>query len=206
MKILVVAATAGEIERLAASPGSGRHHIDFLVTGAGMVPTAVKVSRALARASYSVALNFGVCGAFDRSIEIGSVVHVASDRLPELGAEDGDAFLTLDEIGLAGEQTFANPAPPASRTLAALPAVAGITVNTVHGSVHSIDAVVARFHPQVESMEGAAFMSACLANETPFAQVRAVSNVVERRNRASWKLADAVAALNRAAEAILDEL
>ena len=32
-------------------------------------------------------------------------------------------------------------------------------------------------------MEGAAFMYACLIQGVPFAQVRAVSNIVERRNR-----------------------
>ena len=38
-------------------------------------------------------------------------------------------------------------------------------------------------------MEGAAFMYACLIAGVPFAQVRAVSNRVERRNRAAWDLA-----------------
>ena len=40
-------------------------------------------------------------------------------------------------------------------------------------------------------MEGAAFMYACLVQGLPFAQVRAVSNVVERRNRGAWKMAEA---------------
>jgi futalosine hydrolase len=44
-------------------------------------------------------------------------------------------------------------------------------------------------------MEGAAFMYACLMQEIPFAQIRAVSNVVERRNRGAWKVQEAIAAL-----------
>ena len=49
-------------------------------------------------------------------------------------------------------------------------------------------------------MEGAAFMQACLIHDVVFAQVRAVSNVVERRNRDAWKLAEAIGSLgsNRA--------
>ena len=35
-------------------------------------------------------------------------------------------------------------------------------------------------------------MYACLIHGVPFAQVRAVSNVVERRNRDAWKLAEAI--------------
>ena len=76
----------------------------------------------------------------------------------------------------------------------------------VHGSERSIAAVVRRFAPQVESMEGAAFMQACLAHEVAFAEVRAVSNVVERRNRDAWKLADAIGALGTTALSILDGL
>ena len=41
-------------------------------------------------------------------------------------------------------------------------------------------------------MEGAAFMSACLIHKVPFAQVRAVSNLVERRDRGSWKMGEAI--------------
>ena len=89
-------------------------------------------------------------------------------------------------------------------TLAALPAVRGITVNTVHGNDRSIADVVARCRPQVESMEGAAFMYACLINDVRFAQVRAVSNIVEKRNRGAWRMADAIRNLGTAALAILE--
>ena len=58
-----------------------------------------------------------------------------------------------------------------SAALQKLPAVRGITVNTVHGNERSIADTVRRFDPQVESMEGAGFMYACLIHEAPFAQV-----------------------------------
>ena len=44
-------------------------------------------------------------------------------------------------------------------------------------------------------MEGAAFMHSSLIAGVPFAQVRAVSNAVERRNRGAWKLDQAIGAL-----------
>jgi futalosine hydrolase len=79
--------------------------------------------------------------------------------------------------------------------IARLPGATGITVNTVHGNELSIARVVERFQPVVETMEGAAFMYACLVSGVRFAQVRAVSNMVEKRNRAVWKMGEAVAAL-----------
>ena len=160
-----------------------------------MVATATWCSRVLSAERFDVALNLGVCGSFRPEIFPGAVVHVVSDRLAELGAEDGDAFLTIQEMKLLGDDEFpftggrlVNASPPVLGVLASMRAVNGITVNTVHGNDDSIARVTKRFSPDVESMEGAAFMYACLIQGVPFAQVRAVSNMVERRNRAAWKL------------------
>ena len=217
MRILIVTATRMEVAPLLAafhqiaerrakltSHGYGAHEVDVLVTGVGMVPTAAWCAHALARNTYDVALNFGVCGSFDRALPPGTVVHVVADRIAELGAEDDDAFLTMEELNLPGDVEFVNTAPPANPVLAELPAVTGVSVNTVHGNTRSIAAVTARFHPQVESMEGAAFMAACLMYEVPFAQIRAVSNLVERRNRDAWKLEEAIVNLNATALRFLD--
>jgi futalosine hydrolase len=200
LKVLIVAATDAELAQLVTS----RYDVECLITGVGMAATAARCAKALAGGAYGLALNFGVCGSFDPALPAGRVVHVVADRFSELGAEDGDAFLTLDELGLPGEREIINVRPPANDALARLPAVRGITVNTVHGNAASIAAVRRRFDPQVESMEGAAFMYACLLNDVPFAQVRAVSNLVEPRNRAAWKMAEAITALAVAARDILN--
>ena len=201
MRILIVAATAVEIAPLARA---GRPGVEVLLTGVGMVPTAVRCATALAMERYDFALNLGLCGSFDPSLPPGAVVHVVEDRIAELGAEDGGRFLSIEDLQLTGDHHFVNAAPPANAALARLPAARGITVNTVHGSTASIDAVVRRFSPQVESMEGAAFMCACLQHRVAFAQVRAVSNVVERRNRAAWKMDEAIERLNAAAREIVE--
>ncbi len=219
LAVLIVAATPAEIAPVVAAFGPGTQvdartcrytfhgrTIDVLTTGVGMVPTSAWATRALVRSRYAVALNFGVCGSFDRTLAPGQVVHVVSDVFAEIGAEDGDAFLDLAALNLAGEDLVTNEHPPGNAALDALPHVTGITVNTVHGNERTIAAIVDRLHPQVESMEGAAFMYACHINDTPFAQVRAVSNAIERRNRAAWKLQDAVAALGRTALEILSTL
>ncbi len=226
MQILVVAATDGEIGPLLAQLGDatprgprlagyrhGSRGIDVLTTGVGMVATAAWCSRALMAASYDLAFNFGVCGAFDPALAAGTVVHVTADRMAELGAEDGSAFLTIQDLALVGDNEFpfqagqlVNAAPPASAALRRLPAVSGITVNTVHGDDRSIARTIERFGPEVESMEGAAFMYACLVHGVPFAQVRAVSNVVERRNRGAWNMPAAIRALNGAALEVLNDV
>jgi futalosine hydrolase len=223
--MLIVAATAAEIDPLLAalkgrSNSDGRlrsctradHEIDVLTTGVGMVATAAWSSRVLATRDYDVALNLGVCGSFDREIPAGDVVHVISEELPEMGAEADDAFLTLHDLKLLARDDFPfrdgrlmNAEPPTIEVLQALPRVHGITVNTVHGRDSSIAAVRQRCEPQVETMEGAAFMYSCLIRGTPFAEIRAVSNVVEKRNREVWKLGEAIDNLNSAALRIIDQ-
>jgi futalosine hydrolase len=203
MRILIVAATPVEFR---APRSSSPHRMDVLTTGVGMVAAAARTARALAGSTYDLALNFGVCGSFDRALPPGTVVHVVSDRIAELGAEDDEAFLTIEEMSLPADPVFANPAPPANAALRQLPIVTGITVNTVHGRQSSIDEAVRRFNPQVESMEGAGFMCACLISGVPFAQVRAVSNFVERRHREAWKMDEAIGNLGRVASWILESL
>jgi futalosine hydrolase len=221
----MVAATALEVapltsclelspERAVLRHGRYRHQpIDLLVTGVGMVATAAWCAHTLARHSYDLAINLGVCGSFDPALPPGTVVHVTSDRMTELGAEDGEVFLTVQQLQLLAASEFpftdgwlVNQAPPSNGPLEQLPNARGITVNTVHGAEASVAAVVDRFSPQVESMEGAAFMYACLIAGVPFAQVRAVSNIVERRNRAAWKMPMAIEHLGRAALDILGAL
>src|SRR5262245_25785130 len=224
MKILIVSASAEEIAPIVArlrhiaesdervkAYKFAKHDVDVVTSGVGMVATAVWCSRALARAPYDLALNFGLCGTFDPAINTGTVVNVQSERIAELGAEDDEKFLTIHELQLLGENDFPftrgrllNAAPPKNLALGMLPLVDAITVNTVHGNPRSIAAVAERFKPQIESMEGAAFMYACLVHGVLFAAVRAVSNVVERRNRASWNLHGALRSLEQASLHILD--
>ncbi len=224
MHMLIAAATAAELGPLVARFGAGTargarrchythagHDIDVLITGVGMVATAAWCSRAFADRRYDLALNLGLCGSFDRSLSPGTVVHVVSDRVSELGAEDGERFLTIEELGLgdAGDVPFGraelvNTRPPDNAALKRLRTASAISVNTAHGSEQSIARVVERFNPDVESMEGAAFMYACLMHEVPFAQIRAVSNVVERRDRSRWRMETAIAALAAAALAVVE--
>jgi futalosine hydrolase len=224
MRILVVTATDAEVAQLVASldPHTGRssrlksytrhrHTVDVLTTGVGMVATATWCSGVFARERYDLVVNAGVCGSFRPALPPGSVVHVTADRVADLGAEDGEAFLSVQELKLVGDDEFpwtrgrlVNSAPPDNAVLRSLPVGDAITVNTVHGQDATIARAVERYNPHVESMEGAAFMYACLVHGVSFAQVRAVSNIVERRNRPAWKLSQAIDALAGTVLTIID--
>jgi futalosine hydrolase len=203
MRILAVAATEAEIPRLTTSRIAS-HDLDVLITGVGMVATAAHTARALTATRYDQAFNFGVCGCFDATVPLGTVVHVTIDQLSELGAEDGDQFVPFSAMGLPGTSVFTNDHVPDNAVLRELPVVTGITVNTVHGHEPTIGALRSRLQPHVESMEGAAFAQACAIAGVPYAQVRAISNAVGRRNRDAWRLELAIHNLNDVARRIIE--
>jgi futalosine hydrolase len=105
---------------------------------------------------------------------------------------------------LPGTSVFTNDHVPDNAVLRELPVVTGITVNTVHGHEPTIGALRSRLQPHVESMEGAAFAQACAIAGVPYAQVRAISNAVGRRNRDAWRLELAIHNLNDVARRIIE--
>ncbi len=195
MKLLIVAATkyelAGLIEHYDLQDDHLLHHekFDVLVTGVGMVATAFALGKHL-NDSYALVLNIGIAGSFDISIPLGSLVNIYSDCFAELGAEDHDEFITIDELGY-GNSTFLS-----SASLPVLSKVKGITVNKVHGNKDSIAQVKQKFDVQVESMEGAAVFYACEKINIPCLQVRSISNYIVPRAKEDWKIDLAIKNLN----------
>jgi futalosine hydrolase len=176
------------------------YEFDLLCTGVGMVATAFHMGRVLAVNSYDKVINAGIAGSFEKNIPLGTVVEIVEDEFPEMGADDGEHFLSLLDLELIEADDF----PYQSGVLTneqnvwslAYPKVKSITVNTVHGCEERIAKTEERFRPQVESMEGAAFFYACKTAKISCLQIRSISNYVERRNRASWNIPLAIHNLN----------
>ena len=122
MKILIVAATHFEVSPILEIIGITeptyalnigkkpihQHQVDVLITGVGMVNTAMMLSKHSA-AHYDMFINAGVAGAFNKQIQLGDVVQITEDILSEMGAEDGEEFISYDQLGLPGKHRFKNP-------------------------------------------------------------------------------------------------
>lgn len=225
MKILIVAATRFEVRPLAdkfayvqKEDDSLAHYqfrnnkVDILITGIGMTPMAYYLGKQLPGSNYDVVINAGICGSFSDALPIGKVVNVTEESFCELGAEDNDQFLSLFELGLMDpdEPPFRsgkllNNSTPKGSVLRKLDRVRGITASTIHGHPETIRKIRELFHPDVESMEGAAFFYACLTSSVPFHQVRSISNLVEERDKSKWDIPLALANLNKALFDIVKE-
>jgi len=215
MQVLLVSATPYEIAPVLTlleqqfqqnQPGlfqKGEHSITVAITGVGIAATAWHLGYLLATFRPDWAVNAGVAGALDRSLALGTVVHVIADRFGDTGAETEDgAFLDLFDLGLnaLNQAPYINGQlynPAASQSNFLLP-VHGLTVNKVHGYQPSIDRARQKFpEAQIETMEGAAFFYACLQKSIPFTAIRSISNYVEPRNREHWQLGRAIESLNQ---------
>lgn len=211
MKILLVAATpmeiAGFLQALAPAEDAsgynlGGHSWDVLYSGVGIGPATYSLCKALSAKKYDFVLQAGICGSFDKTIPLGSLFRVESEQFGDLGAEDHHLFLDVFELGLLSPSAFpfteGKLPVPHSPLLdkIRLPAAPGITVHTVSGSDYTTEMRIEKYAPVLETMEGAALHYVCLMEGVPFAQVRAVSNYVEARNREAWNMEEAVSRLN----------
>ena len=209
MNILLVSATSLEIapflkEIMAETDGSiisththNGHIIDVLFTGVGMTQTAFYLGKYL-NASYDVVINAGICGSFDRNLKLGELVLINEDYFADLGAEDDEKFLSVNELNLPGAYFVKNEKPFIHDSLENTKKVRGATVNTTHGNENSIKKITARLRVEVESMEGAAFLWACNQAKVKCLQIRSISNYVEKRDRSKWEIPLAVKNLNEA--------
>jgi futalosine hydrolase len=211
MKLLIAAATELEIASLKISMQRTRH-VDFLITGVGMTATTYHLAKILSVKKYDLAINAGICGSFRKDIEVGKVVHVISDCFGDLGAEDGSNFLSAFEVGLQKKNQFPfrggklSPLQKKYSALYQLRKVNSITVNKAHGEWASINKVVKKFNPDIETMEGAAFFYVCMMERIPCIQLRSISNFVGRRDKRKWKIGLAVAALQTKLEELIMEI
>lgn len=205
MKVLLAAATPFEIELLKKHLTENyrrisdyyfiqdKLEIQLLITGVGMTYTAFALGNTLARQSYDLAINAGIAGAFNPSLKLGQVVHVISERFGDVGVEESDGqFTDVHELGLMDSDIYPFKAGELHNENATaynfLTVCKGLTVNKVHGTRHSIDAIREKYRADVETMEGAAFFLACMLSKVPFMEIRAISNYVEPRNREAWNL------------------
>lgn len=214
MRLLLTAATSLEIEPAIQYLNTNWKQSDendfskdgnelhVLITGAGILLTTYQLSTYFQQFHSDLAIQAGLAGSFHKDIPLGSVVVVTREIFGDTGAEDGDHFLDIFDIGLWNENAFPFEARMLINPMDMLPdltgfkMVTGLTVNKVGGQPATIAQRSAKYHPDTESMEGGAFHFVCLQEKIPFLQLRAISNYVEPRDKTKWNIPLAIKQLN----------
>ncbi|MFM9368248.1 futalosine hydrolase [Streptomyces sp. Da 82-17] len=215
--MLVAAAVPAERDAVAravaAAPPAHRPAVDCLAVGVGPAAAAAGTAIALTTAAlrgepYDLVVSAGIGGGFQPEAPVGSVVVADAIDAADLGAETGDGFLPVTELGFG---TSVHTPPPAlvRAAAAATGARTGVvlTVSTVTGTARRATELRER-HPRAvaEAMEGFGVAEAAAAHGLPVFEVRAVSNPVGPRDRAAWRIGDALSALTDAFGALLPVL
>jgi futalosine hydrolase len=219
VRLLVVTAVEAELARVAEGLGGtpvdatlpgrtlrrldgGGLRADLLAAGVGPGASAAGASCALTAAAlrgepYDLAVAAGIAGGFAGVAPPGAVVVADAIVAADLGAETPDGFLPVTELGF-GTCVHLPPAGLRAAVARALGAVTGpvLTVSTVTGTARSAAELAAR-HPgaAAEAMEGFGVAEAAAAHGVPVLEIRAVSNTVGPRDRAAWRIGDALDAL-----------
>jgi futalosine hydrolase len=213
--ILVVTAVEAEAEAFRAGlpkPDFARRVDGNLVVhavGVGPAAAAAGTARLLALAEaagtpYRAVISAGIAGGFDGA-PLGATVLGSRSIAADLGAESPTGFLPIDELGFGSNTHPADPDLLDTLRKALPNAVLGdiLTVTTVTGSAISAAALTARWPTaRAETMEGYGAACAAAGATVPFAELRTVSNPVGPRDRAAWRIGDALEALTAAATAV----
>ncbi|HSV65190.1 MAG TPA: futalosine hydrolase [Mycobacteriales bacterium] len=165
--------------------------------GAGLLP---------GEAPYDLVVCAGIAGGFAGRAAVGDVVVASRVVHADLGADSPGGFLGLAELGFGETEHELGPtlvATAAARTGGTVGPV--LTVSTATGTDDRAALLAGRHRAVAEAMEGAGVHAAARAYGVPMLEVRTVSNLVGRRDRASWNVPGALAVLGRALAALLAE-
>jgi futalosine hydrolase len=206
-RLLVVTAVPAEADAVRA--GDEEQRLTVEPVGVGPAAAAAGTARLLALAEaagapFDAVLSAGIAGGFPGRADVGATVLGTRSVAADLGAETPDGFLPIAEMG------FGTGVHDADRNLlealrSALPgAVVGeiLTLATVTGTAATAQRLAAA-HPDAvaEAMEGFGVAGAASASGVAFAELRTISNPIGPRDRAAWRLPEALAALTAAISA-----
>ncbi|MFJ8938392.1 futalosine hydrolase [Streptomyces sp. NPDC102365] len=193
------------LSRVAFPAGSHGLVLDLLAGGVGPAAAAASTATALTSAAltgepYDVVVSAGIGGGFQPGAPVGSLVLADDITVADLGAETPDGYAPVTELGF-GSVTHRPPDSLVREIAAVTGARQGsvLTVSTVTGSAARA-AELRRRHPRAlaEAMEGFGVAEAAAAHGVPVLEIRAVSNPVGPRDRAAWRIGEALAALTGA--------
>ncbi len=218
MKVVITAATTGEWmpSFLDINPlyteDSQRIKVIFHQTGVGILATAVSLMKLIYEEKPDLIIQIGIAGCFNTAIPLGKVMVVADETIADMGvAEDGkwkDIFeLKLEKSSYPPYEKRRLPNHHISKlNLLNLPAVSAVTVNEITTQQDRIAHIIKKYDPLLESMEGGALHYVCRLMNTPFIQLRAISNYVGERNKTNWKIKEAIENINHSVLLMVDKL
>lgn len=215
MHILLVAATSFEIAAVTDfldrhNYRYNHHTIDAAITGVGSISTTYHLTEQVNANRPDYLIQAGIAGSFSPIHPPGSIVIVQEEIVADTGVEENGVWTDLFDMKLQESimpytgKALVNPYCTDWERYG-LPLVKGITINEITTQPNRIQQWQQKYSPVVESMEGAAFHYTALMEDIPFLQLRSISNYVGERDKAKWKMKEAIEGLNEMLIKMLSE-
>jgi futalosine hydrolase len=184
--------------------------VDVVAGGVGPAAAAAATATALAVGSYDTVISAGIAGGFSGRARVGAVVVADTITAADLGCRVETGFLALRDLGLDYEHRLGLPGATAWRERlfrGGLTTVGGevLTLSSMTGTDERAEEL-SRLHPYAtaEAMEGWGVVTAAQHHpEVRVGEVRAISNLVGRRDPKTWDVPRAFEMLAHAFDVLL---
>lgn len=178
------------------------------ITGIGKVNAAIAATQLIERFKPTLLINTGCAGAYPGSgLTVGALAVATAEIYGDEGVLTVNGWHNLEIIGIPSVERkgnrYSNEFPHSMEqsakvfgfaTLLGLPVKRGkfVTVSTCSGTSARGRELESLFGGICENMEGAAIAHTTLLLDTPFLEVRGISNMVEDRDISRWDIPRAV--------------
>ncbi len=218
MHVVITAATTGEWMPCFSNidkhytEGNEKFKVQFHQSGVGMLATTFSLTKLALEEKPDLIIQAGVAGCFDESVALGKIFLIDTDMAADIGVEENgkwkDIFnLKLERSNYPPFKKKMLPNPNVEElNLLKLKTATGITVNEITTRKERIKQLRKKYDPLTESMEGAALHYVCRSLNTPFLQMRVISNYIGERDKTKWMLGGAIQHLNKALLQYIDKL
>lgn len=204
-----------DLERRAVAPRLGGSRNAVELCGFGIAAAAARTAGLIAELRPSRVMLVGIAGSFGDRLPVGSAWRFDRVACHGIGVGSGEAFVSAEAMGWPqwpGDAADASSPVGDSIACVAAPEWPGpradllVTVATASG-----DAADARLRHRLvpdaaaEDMEGFGVALACRLAGLPITIVRGISNVAGDRDKARWRIAEALDAAGSLAARLLEE-
>lgn len=205
---LFLVPTEFELESLSSSfVGSIQNAKSKLVVcGFGPIASAIRTIQLIARHSPKQVLLFGIAGTLNASCEVGSAVEFDETICFGIGAGAGENFLSASEMGW--KHWLRDPEITDSILLrddGLTAEVPLLTCCSASANEREVQWRLKKYPNAVaEDMEGFSVAAACRFAGTPLRIIRGISNKAGDRDKANWRVREAMTAVEQSIREVFD--
>ena len=199
----------------------GSRPVALIETGIGAVNTAQALTVALQEIDPKLVLQIGIGGAYiGKGLDKGDLALATEENYGDLGVITSAGWFPADEIGipvLSTNRDYYNTYSLDPTLVAKAQHILEqsgeyvlpcpfVTVQQCTGREDIGNELAARFNAICENMEGAAAAHISTLYSVPFLELRAISNLVEDRNKDAWDIPQSVQRVQIAARKLVEAL